>query len=205
MNSLRAHQISKGYGNRQVLRDISCELHAGSVTAIIGSNGSGKSTLAKVLAGLLRPTSGSVTLTIDSKNIDRELMPHHCGFVAPYLALYDEFTPIELLRMHGAFHGKQLDAALCDDLLERVGLFTRSSSRVRTFSSGMRQRVALALALSHDPRLLILDEPSTTLDEQGRLILAREVERASSGGAIVIVATNDARERELCTSVISVE
>jgi ABC-type multidrug transport system ATPase subunit len=69
----------------------------------------------------------------------------------------------------------------------------------------MRQRVALALALSHDPQLLILDEPSTTLDEQGRLILAREVERASSQGAIVIVATNDTRERELCTNVITVE
>lgn len=205
MNSLRAHQVSKGYGNRQVLRDISCELHSGSITAIIGSNGSGKSTLAKVLAGLLRPTSGSVTLTINGKCIDRELIPHYCGFVAPYLALYDEFTPLELLRMHGALHGKHLGSEICDDLLDRVGLLSRATSRVRTFSSGMRQRVALALALSHDPRLLILDEPSTTLDEQGRLILAREVERASSQGAIVIVATNDTRERELCTNVIAVE
>jgi heme exporter protein A len=205
MNSLRADQISKTYGNRQVLRNISCELHAGSITAIIGSNGSGKSTLAKILAGLLRPDSGSVQLRINGNNVDRELIPHSCGFVAPYLTLYDEFTPIELLRMNGALHGKHVDASMCEQLLDRVGLLTRGSSRVRTFSSGMRQRVALALALSHDPRLLILDEPSTTLDEQGRLILAREVERASSQGAIVIVATNDAREREFCSNIITVE
>ena len=205
MNALRAHLVSKRYGKRQVLNNISCDLSAGSISAIVGPNGSGKSTLAKILAGLLRPDNGSVELHLNGNKIERELIPHHCGFVAPYLALYDEFTPVELLRMHGAFHGTGLTTDRCDDLLERVGLLARATSRVRTFSSGMRQRVALALAVSHSPSLLILDEPSTTLDEQGRLILAREVERAAANGTIVVLATNDSRERDLCATVITVE
>lgn len=204
MNTLVARGISKSFGKRSVLSTCSHEFAGGTITGIIGPNGSGKSTLAKILAGLLRPDKGDVELRLASQVVERVDIPFHCGYIAPYLTLYDEFTPHELLSMHGAFHGMHLPSASCDEILQRVGLGARATSRVRTFSSGMRQRVALALAVSLDPPILVLDEPSTTLDENGRLVLAIEIQRAAQRGAIVLVATNDARERDLCTHTIEV-
>lgn len=204
MNTLVARGISKSFGKRSVLGNFSHEFAGGAITGIIGPNGSGKSTLAKILAGLLRPDTGDVELRLANQIIERVDIPFHCGYVAPYLTLYDEFTPQELLSMHGAFHGIQLATSACDEIIQRVGLGARATSRMRTFSSGMRQRVALALAVSLDPPVLVLDEPSTTLDESGRLILVTEMQRAAQRGAIVLVATNDARERDLCTRTIEV-
>lgn len=204
MNTLVARGISKSFGKRSVLGNFSHEFAGGAITGIIGPNGSGKSTLAKILAGLLRPDTGDVELRLANQIIERVDIPFHCGYVAPYLTLYDEFTPQELLSMHGAFHGIQLATSACDEIIQRVGLGARATSRMRTFSSGMRQRVALALAVSLDPPVLVLDEPSTTLDESGRLILVTEMQRAAQRGAIVLVATNDARERDLCTQTIEV-
>lgn len=204
MNSLRAENVSKRFGSRDVLRDISCLLRSGSITGIVGANGSGKSTLAKVLSGVLRPDAGIVELSMGDSIIERADIPFHCGFVAPYLSLYDEFTPIELLELHGALHSKQFSRESINDVLVRVGLEVRGNSRVRTFSSGMRQRVALALAVSHEPAVLVLDEPSTTLDEDGRRMLSVEVLRAAERGAIVIIASNDTREIEMCHDAIRV-
>ena len=204
ITTLVARGISKSFGKRSVLSTFSREFVGGAITGIVGPNGSGKSTLAKILAGLLRPDTGDVELRLANQMIQRVDIPFHCGYVAPYLTLYDEFTPHELLVMHGAFHGIDLPSSSCDEIIQRVGLSARATSRVRTFSSGMRQRVALALAVSIDPAVLVLDEPSTTLDESGRLILTTEIQRASQRGAIVLIATNDARERDLCTHTIEV-
>lgn len=204
MNTLVARGISKSFGKRSVLSTFSHEFAGGAITGIIGPNGSGKSTLAKILAGLLRPDTGDVELQLDSQTVERVDIPFHCGFVAPYLTLYDEFTPHELLSMHGAFHGIQLQSDSCDEIIQRVGLGARATSRVRTFSSGMRQRVALALAVSLDPPVLVLDEPSTTLDEGGRSVLTTEIQRAAQRGAIILIATNDSRERDMCTHIIEV-
>ena len=205
MNTLRAVAISKSFANRVVLRKVACELSSGNTTAIIGANGSGKSTLAKILSGMLRPDQGTIELIVHGKLIERTEIPSHCGYVAPYLTLYEEFTPIELLQMHAALHGMHIVREEIFDLLHRVGLSTREDSRVRTFSSGMKQRLALALAVSTKPALLVLDEPSSTLDEDGRMMLASEMRRAELHGAIIVLATNDPREIELCQSVISVE
>lgn len=204
MNTLLARGISKFFGRRSVLHTLSHEFDGGTITGIIGPNGSGKSTLVRILAGLLRPDTGDVELRLANQVVERVDIPFHCGYVAPYLTLYDEFTPHELLSMHGAFHGMHLPSGLCDEIIERVGLGARATSRVRTFSSGMRQRVALAIAVSLDPPVLVLDEPSTTLDESGRIVLEDEIQRAAQRGAIVLVATNDARERDLCTHTIEV-
>ena len=204
MNTLVARGISKSFGKRSVLGNFSHEFAGGAITGIIGPNGSGKSTLAKILAGLLRPDTGDVELRLANQIIERVDIPFHCGYVAPYLTLYDEFTPQELLSMHGAFHGIQLATSACDEIIQRVGLGARATSRMRTFSSGMRQRVALALAVSLAPPVLVLAEPSTTLDESGRFVLTTEIQRAAQRGAIVLVATNDARERDLCTHSIEV-
>ncbi len=201
MITLSATQISRAYGRRRVVTDLSLSLAGGERLGIIGANGSGKSTLLRILAGVLRPDTGTVSLTVDERLIDREQIPQHVGLVAPYLNIYDEFTPLELLKLQSELRGKSNahDVAEAQALLERVGLGDRMSDVVRTFSSGLRQRVLLALAVHLKPAMLLLDEATITLDDAGRSIVEHEVMMQSQRGGIVVIATNDQRERQLCT------
>jgi heme exporter protein A len=128
----------------------------------------------------------------------------HVGFVAPYLRLYDEFTPQELMHLHARWHGVVASASVLADVLHRVELQGRANEPIKTFSSGLQQRMAIALAVQLSPDVLILDEPSVTLDRRGRDVLESEIKRACDRGAIVLLATNDDRERELCTTFFNV-
>lgn len=198
MTSYSFHGITKSYGMRRVLRGLSGTCTGGTVTAIVGDNGRGKSTLAKIIAGVLRPDVGEIEFCINDQQIDRSRIVGHCGFVAPYLHLYDEFSPMELMRLHARLHGMQHADETAMDVLEQVGLTDRATTRVKTFSSGMRQRVSIALATYHTPSLLVFDEPSLTLDRAGREMVETVIRRFSSQGAIVVIATNDPREQNLC-------
>ncbi len=171
---------------------------------IVGDNGSGKSTLLQILAGAITPDAGSVTLAVKGNTVSRGLLPYQCGFVAPYLELYDEFTPLELLTLHARLRGQALNVESARALCETVGLGKRATDVVRTFSSGMRQRVAIALAVSLDPPLLIFDEPSTTLDADGRRLLSNVIREQAERGGIVILATNDEREQTSCTTIFDI-
>jgi heme exporter protein A len=199
---LEIEQLSKRFARRQVVKDVSLRLQSGEVLGVIGANGSGKSTLIKMIAGLLRPDSGALRLTVDGAVIQSKQIHEHCGLVAPYLELYDEFTPVELLQLHADLHGQLYDATRTHSLLEQFQLQDVSSRPVRGFSSGMRQRVAIVLALSLRPPLLLFDEPGVTLDEAGRSSLAQCISDARHLGLILILATNDERERELCDRVV---
>lgn len=201
MITLTATNIHRAYGRRRVVNDLSLSLVGGERLGIIGPNGSGKSTLLRMLAGVLRPDEGTVTLAVDDRAIDREQIPQHVGLVAPYLNIYDEFTPVELLGLQADLRGVAKDFPADDarDLLQRVGLGDRMSDVVRTFSSGLRQRVLLALAVHLKPAVLLLDEATITLDDAGRTIVEREIMVQSERGGIVVIATNDERERQLCT------
>lgn len=200
--SLSVTGLTKRFARRRVIDDVNLQAASGEVVGIVGANGSGKSTLVKMIAGLVRPDAGSIGLSIDSTTIDAGLIREHCGLVAPYLELYDEFTPIELLHLHAQLHGKHIDDARVQSLLDLVQLSSSATRIVRGFSSGMRQRVAIALAVSLSPALLLLDEPGVTLDEAGRAALAQCISIARDQGSIVILATNDDRERSLCDRVI---
>ncbi|MBC8124781.1 MAG: ABC transporter ATP-binding protein [Candidatus Kapabacteria bacterium] len=204
MTTISIENIKKSFMGRLVLRDVSASASSGDVLGVFGTNGSGKSTLMRIIAGVLRPDSGSVRMTHNGFDVDISNRPFHCGYVAPYLQIYDEFTPRELVLMHAKLHDKRVSVEAAMNVLSRVGIEQRADDIVRTFSSGMRQRVAIALAVCLEPPLLILDEPSTTLDVDGRQILAREVEAHQHRGGIVLLATNDERERELCTHSINV-
>lgn len=202
MISLRADNISRSYGRRAVVSSRTIEVVGGERLGIIGPNGSGKSTLLRILAGVLRPDTGDVTLHLNTSVIDRETLPQHVGLVAPYLNVYEEFTPMELLVMQGKLRAVSLGADADSRrraLLQRVGLGDRTDDAVRTFSSGLRQRVLLALAVHLEPAVLFLDEPTITLDDAGRKIVEQEIATQSARGGIVVIATNDERERQLCT------
>lgn len=200
--SLSVTGLTKRFARRRVVDDVNLQAQSGEVIGIVGANGSGKSTLVKMIAGLVRLDAGSVRLTIDSADIDASLIREHCGLVAPYLELYDEFTPVELLHLHARLHGTHIDDARVNSLLDLVQLSSSETRIVRGFSSGMRQRVAIALAVSLRPTLLLLDEPGVTLDEAGRTALAQCIDIARQHGSIILLATNDDRERSLCDRVV---
>jgi heme exporter protein A len=186
---------------RAVFREVDVAAHGGDCLGLVGPNGSGKSTLLKVLGRLLRPDAGSLTLTVNGKHIDDPLPI--TGLVAPWLNVYDEFTPIELMELQARMHGVSPDGPAINETLDRLALGQRGSDVVRSLSSGLRQRVLLALAVQLNPTVLLLDEPTTTLDAEGRALVRSEIERHRLSGGVVILATNDPEEQQWCTSTFT--
>lgn len=202
---LQLNSICKRYNQRLVLQGISFEATNGEVVAITGNNGTGKTTLLKIIAGLSRPSGGTVTLIIKDKVISPEQIPHCVGFVAPYLEVYKEFSPAELLVITARMRGITWDGCHQDAILSAVGLQNRAHDNIRGFSSGMQQRVKYALALQHQPPVLLLDEPTTNLDQNGITMVHTIVRLFSERGGIVLIATNDERDILLCTKHIAVQ
>jgi heme exporter protein A len=156
---------------------------------VTGPNGSGKSTLVKIISGVLTPTSGELNVTLDGT--DGIPMLHSLiGLVSPYLQMYDEFSPRENLQFALSVRGMSSSFIQIQPLLERLQLKGRIDDPVRTFSSGMKQRVKFGFALVHQPPILVLDEPMANLDANGTE-LVREIMDEHRNHGILVVATND--------------
>lgn len=202
--TLRAEGITKQFNRRSVLRDISFELKTGESLAITGKNGAGKSTLVKIIAGLLTPTKGSVSYTMEEKPLSLDLLRPFIGFVSPYLQLYDEFTAMENLSLIMKIRGNS-DPGLqaMENLFRTFALWDRKDDFVRTYSSGMKQRLKYVVALCHNPGLLLFDEPTANLDEEGSRAV-RDTMRGLQSSTLLIVATNDEQEASWCGKRIHV-
>jgi len=196
-----ATDIAKRFGHRIIFEKISFEIREGESLAIAGSNGSGKSTLAKICAGVLSPHKGTIEIILDGKKIPNEELFRHIGFVSPYLQLYDEFSPLEHITFFQRLRNIERTGTETDALLERVQLLHRKNDFVRTFSSGMKQRLKYVIALLHNPSILILDEPSANLDDEGTATVF-EIMKEQSVRGILIVATNVLKEQEFCGQVV---
>ncbi len=190
---LELSAVTAGYGLRVVLRDISLTLELGETLVVSGANGSGKSTLLRMLCGLQQPTSGTMHYCHDGMAYSPERARHLLGWVAPDLALYRELTARENLRFFAQVRGLCCSDAQIDELLERVGLGGRGDDRVAFYSSGMTHRLRYAYALLHRPYVLLLDEPTVTLDARGAAVVEQVVAAQRTVGMSVI-ATNDPRE-----------
>lgn len=184
--SLHADRLARSFNRRLIFQDVSFNLGSGQALLVAGRNGSGKSTLVKIICGVLSPTQGSVRIegadTVDRRNA--------IGVVSPYLQVYDEFSAMENLALSMNVRGLRADTAHQTALLERMALSSSRTDPVRTYSSGMKQRLKLALALAHRPGILMLDEPMANLDADGIRIVRTIMEEHRRGG-ILIVATND--------------
>jgi heme exporter protein A len=194
--------VGREFGDRRVLSDISIEISGGERILVRGPNGSGKTTLLKILAGLLEPTRGKVAFRRGEDAPTPAERRRLTGYAAPALALYDEFSPLENLLFFARMRGLPKDKEREKRLLDRVGLGARKDDPLGTLSTGMRQRAKLAFALQAEPALLLLDEPSSNLDDSGRTLVRQIVEEAVSRGAAVVVASNDPAEFSLGTRVL---
>jgi heme exporter protein A len=191
--TLSAQALTQRFGPNKIFESLSFEVPKGQGLVVTGPNGSGKTTLLRILSGLLRPTKGDVRLKVDGNAISPQERLRHIGFITPELALYEELTALENLEFFARVRRlkRKKDDHLA--LLERVGLKERRHDLVSAFSSGMKQRLKLAFAIQHEPVLLLLDEPGSSLDDDGRGILKGIISEQKARGALV-VATNDERE-----------
>lgn len=202
---LEASDVAKRFGRRLLFRDLSFSLEPGTSLAVTGANGSGKSTLLRILAGVMTPTSGAVSLRLNGTVVRADEHPLNVGLVAPYLNVYDGFSPRE--NLHFIARARRLDGAAerIDRTLALVALSGRADDLVATFSSGMKQRVKFAAALLADPPLLLLDEPNVNLDAAGLEMVRGIIDRQIDAGALVVVATNAEHEADRHGRVLRIE
>ena len=196
MTTLTVEHIGHHFGRLVLFRDLSVTLRGGEALAVTGANGAGKSTLLRILAGILTPRDGTVTLTVDGTVVPDERHSRHAGLVAPAVGTYEELTARENLRFLAQARRLPDAEARINTVLNRMGLAARADDRVATYSSGMQQRVKYAAALLADPPLLLLDEPAANLDAAGREMVNALVARQKQQGKVLVVATNRADEAD---------
>ena len=180
----------KYFGDYPAVRDVSFTVQPGQCLALLGRNGAGKTTLLRILAGFSKPAKGAVTI---SNHAPRDLEARRLtGYIGHGIGIWDDLTAEENLRMFADLYA--VPATRVSGWLERVGLARVKDGRAREFSRGMRQRLAIARAFLHEPSVLLLDEPFTSLDDRAIALLQSVVREARERGAAVVMSTHQLRE-----------
>ena len=204
-DSVRLTDVSRHFGRRRALFKISLTLNAGDIVGLLGPNGAGKSTLIAVLATLVAASSGEIRYGQYTVQEGGSALRQRIGLLAHELHLYTELTARQNLAFFASLYGVDPDprdgpdhfgnldnlARVTDAALERAGLTDRAGDQVLSFSRGMRQRLGLERALLHHPRLVLLDEPFTGLDDRSVGTVSTRLRQLAAAGAIVLVATHD--------------
>jgi ABC-2 type transport system ATP-binding protein/heme exporter protein A len=184
------NDLSRHFGRRKAVSRVSLSMRAGDILGLLGPNGAGKSTLLGMLATLVAPTTGTIAYGGRTSAEGGAALRGRIGMLAHELHLYPELTARQNLAFFASLHGLSGET-LVESALESANLGDRGDDQVASFSRGMRQRLALERALLHEPRLVLLDEPFTGLDDRAVRIVAARLQRIAAGGAIVVLATHD--------------
>ena len=199
---ITATGLGKRFQRDWIFRGLTRLFRPGSATAVLGPNGAGKSTLLNTISGQLLLTEGELTYALGGRPVAVEDLPRHLAYAAPYLELLEELTLLELLQFHTQFKPLRPGVSL-DKLIDLMYLENSRYQLVREFSSGMKQRLKLALALYADAPLLLLDEPTTNLDATGVAWYQEHVEDTRAGRT-VLLSSNVATEYAFCDEVLVV-
>lgn len=189
--SLTLTNVTRNFGRRRALHRVSLHAAAGEMVALLGPNGAGKSTLLSIVATLLAPTSGTVRYGEHDAAKAGAALRARLGLLGHDLYIYPELSPAENLRFFGRIYGVDAVERRITEALEHAGLSHRRDDPVSGFSRGMRQRLALERALLHAPRLVLLDEPFTGLDDAATHALRQRLAMLRQSGAIVLITTHD--------------
>ena len=202
--SVQSKSLTKLFGRRLIFKDVNFKWESSGIYGISGPNGSGKSTLVKIIAGLIGVSEGKIIHQNSEEEIIPEKLHNYIGFVSPYLVLYEEFSAWENLTIFAKIRAINLDEKRVNLLLEKFLLYNRKDDLVKTYSSGMKQRLKFIFALMHSPDLIILDEPTSNLDEEGKESVYSII-REESKNRLVIIASNEKSDLNLCNEILLLE
>ena len=199
-------KLTKQADNKLILRGVDLSINKGETVAILGPNGAGKSTLLKVLATLIKPTSGLVKINgLDLKKNHTQIKKI-LGYLPHSSLLYDHYSPLENLVFFGNIYGVKDVEQRAIKLVKEVGLSFFLNEPVKNFSRGMIQRIAIARAIIHDPEVLLLDEPHTGLDQGAISILNNVILSMKEKGTTTLMVTHDFKQAaEICDRIIIVK
>jgi ABC-2 type transport system ATP-binding protein len=195
---IQLRSVSKSYGNIEAVKNVSFSIDKGEIFGILGPNGAGKSTIVNILNTLVRPDKGDVI--IDGVNIkdDGDTIKLIMGIVPQEIALYEELSALENLMFWGGLYNIPKSELMTNvnNTLEIVDLSYRKNDRIKTFSGGMKRRINIACSLLHNPKILVLDEPTVGVDPQNRNHIFEVIERLNSEGMTIIYTTHYMEEAE---------
>lgn len=198
------NQVSKRYGKKEVLKNIDLEVKIGEIYGLIGPSGSGKTTLVKLIMGMEPPTTG--TIQVLAQNVPSFQVINQVGYMAQSDALYPELTGKENLIFFSSLFGLQGEEQKqrIEYVSNLVNLTEDLSMKVDAYSGGMKRRLSLAIALIHNPQILVLDEPTVGIDPQLRLSVWAELDRLRNQGKTILVTTHVMDEAEQCDQLAMV-
>lgn len=202
MRVIEAHNLSKRFGQRLAVDGLSLDVEEGEVLGFLGPNGAGKTTTIRLLSGIIGPSSGSAIVAGLHPDREPEKLHEVIGLLTESAGFYDRLTARRNLEYFAGFYtGLRVDSQV-EKYLKLTGLWERQRDRVGTFSKGMKQRLALARALLHEPRVLFLDEPTAGLDPEAAQDVRRMIKRLGSEGRTIFLSTHNLAEAEyLCRRI----
>lgn len=201
--SINLNGVAKKFQHKWIFRDISAILNRGDIVSVTGNNGSGKSTFLKILSGHLSPNKGDVIYFDGTeKKIDRDNIYEHLTFAAPYISLMSRLNLKENIDLYLKFKPLQ-NGLTTEGLIDLMQLKHAAHKELRFYSSGMQQRVKLAMAICADSSLLLLDEPTTNLDKEG-MAWYTSVLKQFSQDRLIVIASNEERDFDLCNRSLSI-
>ncbi len=203
LSEIGLQHIGKKY-KHWIFRNVDLNLVPGGRYAVVGRNGIGKSTLLKIIAGAVIPSEGQVIYTNQGKSIDLQEALTAISFAAPYVDLIEELTVMEMSRFHSRFRSLHKKLENCNEFLERINLRGHSENFVGDLSSGLMQRLRLGLALLFPTPVLLLDEPTSYLDSEGKQWYNRLLENYLDN-QILVIASNDHDDLHYCKEEINIE
>ena len=199
---IKLTNLHKSFGSIKALAGLSLTVNSGEIYGLLGANGAGKTTAVRIICGLLKPDSGEVHVQTDpSKQAlpPQQLKP--IGYMPQRGGLYDDLTVRENIRFFARAHGLKQAKLAAENALQINGLLPRAHQQVGHLSGGWRQRVALAAALLHAPRFLLLDEPTAGLDPQARAVMWQQLRNLSDDGVAILVTTHHVDEAARCDRI----
>jgi heme exporter protein A len=197
---IEVHRLVKFFGLKTVIRDLDFQVAQGEFVALIGPNGAGKTTLLRILASLSRPSYGEVRIAGYRLPSQAAAVRRRLGVVSHYPLLYGDLTAVENLQFYGRMYNLNSLKTRIQEVLELVGLASRSNDLVRTFSRGMQQRLAIGRAVLHDPEVILFDEPHTGLDQDACDMLDQVLRQVAERGRTIVMTSHDlARAADLAS------
>ena len=198
---IAVENLGKRFNREWIFRNLTATFESGQVFAIVGPNGSGKSTLLQILWGQLPPSAGTIRYTTNKGSVAAEDVYQHLVIATPYMELIEEFTLREMVDFHFRFKSR-IDNLTTDAMLARMELEHAADKYIRQFSSGMRQRLKLALAFYSDVEVIFLDEPTTNLDQKATDWYLKNLESVTK--KLVFIASNQSHEYPASAQKLSI-